>query len=175
MNPNKMYCQANKAIFEELDGRVAALEQGGGGGDGGWVLATSNLYSDYVDENGKFKKDFIVETRMLPLLPAQKYEFRKGFSLSENTKQYIADFESTAMNKGDFFKFAIEISGENTLDVGYYLIHGDMETYMEEGFDAPIATYECRYSDDDMGEETYTPLTFSQTLSTTTYRIWVKE
>lgn len=97
MDPNKLYCQANKAIIEELDGRVAALEEGGGGGVDAYTKAeTDALLNEKQDvltagdgikiENGVISVDASWETFTLPSsiddLDFDKYDYL--FSTSGN-------------------------------------------------------------------------------------------
>ena len=198
MNPNTMYCQANKVVFNELDTRITALEQGGGGteytaGDGiditndvisaknGWVLSVTDDYDAFVDNNGNFAQDFMVEVKnTLNYIEMDSLVlFRKGMSLSEfgtviDSRQLQASENSMTVASMDITVKQVVGSPHDKLGCEYYRHDGEVRIESDPVSGDAFVNYEAHLSDPDDYEPT--ELTFtSGSLNDTKFRIWVKE
>ena len=109
----ELNCKANEKIIKKIDERVTALEEGGGGGDNGWVVATSNALADYV-ENGVFKQDFLIEVYR-PL----QYE-------DQHVRKFVPFYKGTSVadyGKADTYHRGQVSDNGLTIDMTTYIIN----------------------------------------------------
>lgn len=253
MNPNKLYCQANKTVFNELDTRITALEEGGGGteytaGDGiditndvisvdsetiydktdvdglladkqdveiatgeyagmtveeaiddinsnyeslqsavagkedtyqGWVLSDTDDYEVFVDTNGKFAQDFMVEVKntLNYVDMSSLVLFRKGMMLSEygtvsDSKALSIDDNGMTIGKMDITVKQVIVSPHDKLGCEYFRTDGQPVLESDPVSGDMVFTFHSYLSDP---LEEPTELTFtSGSLNATKFRIWVK-
>ena len=146
----------------------------------GWEVAVSDDYEDFVDNDGKFAQDFMVEVKnTLNYIEMDSLVlFRKGMMLSEygtvvDSRQLQASENSMTVASMDITIKQVIVSPHDKLGCEYYRHDGEVRIESDPVSGDAFVTYEAHLSDPDDYEPT--ELTFtSGSLNATKFRIWVK-